>query len=72
MKNLKIFLTVVRMDSLNSTLARNNENGVQKSQWKQLLAELFCMVSLPDPYFPMWPSILLNPMISEASTDFAK
>jgi hypothetical protein len=33
------------MESLNSTLARNNENGVQRSQWKQLLAELFCMVS---------------------------
>ena len=34
------------MESLNSTLARNSENGVQRSQWKQLLAELFCMVSL--------------------------
>ncbi|CAB4011072.1 Rho GTPase activation [Paramuricea clavata] len=34
---------VVRKESLNSTLARNNENGVQRSQWKQLLAELFCM-----------------------------
>lgn len=34
---------VVRSESLESTLARNVENGVQLSQWKKLLAELFCM-----------------------------
>ncbi|XP_046852817.1 GTPase-activating protein-like [Xenia sp. Carnegie-2017] len=47
---------VVRFESLNSTLARNNGNGVQRSQWKQLLSELFCMR----------PKLLLEPTLTMA------